>query len=145
MLGTENDYDYSSLTGYKRHINRHQWNCDELERVLADDSTHHAEVLRRMRELIRLRRAQAAFHPNATQFVLHLGNQIFAFWRQSMDRRQSLFCLNNVSDQNCSINLSDINLIDNEHWRCLISGAEFAQRTGTIELLPYQTCWLSNG
>ena len=42
-------------------------------------------------ERIKIRKEQAAFHPNATQLTLHLGDQIFAFWRESLDRHQSIF------------------------------------------------------
>ncbi len=32
-----------------------------------------------MKRLIGIGRKQAAFHPNATQFTLHLGNEMFGF------------------------------------------------------------------
>jgi sucrose phosphorylase len=63
-------------------------------------------------DLLAMRQRQAAFHPNATQFTLHLGNQLFGFWRQSADRRQSIFCVSNISREPQTLQLSDINLIE---------------------------------
>ena len=91
-----------------------------------------------------MRKEQAAFHPNATQFTLHLGEAIFGFWRQSMDRRQSIFCISNISSKPLPLALSDINLIGTDEWRDLISGEQFHGRDEEIELQPYQTLWITN-
>ena len=144
MLGTENDLERLAESGHNRHINRHQWDYDELEASLAGGVGHYATVLARMKVLINLRKQQVAFHPNATQFTLHLGDEVFAFWRQSMDRSQSIFCLNNVTDRHCTLNLADINLIDTMRWCDLITGDDYTERRGTMTLAPYQTVWLSN-
>lgn len=63
-----------------------------------------------------IRKNQPAFHPNATQFTLHLGFQIFAFWRLSIDRQQSIFSIHNISNEPIQIALSDINLIKTVEW-----------------------------
>ena len=47
--------------------------------------------------MINLRKKQAAFHPNATQFTLQLNNDFFGIWRQSIDRSQSIFCISNLT------------------------------------------------
>ena len=90
------------------------------------------------------RRRQAAFHPNATQFTLHLGDALFGYWRQSVDRRQSIFCISNVSDQPLPLLLSDINLIGTDEWQDLISGRQFHSRDEALEVQPYQTLWITN-
>ena len=76
--------------------------------------------------------------------MLHLGDELFAFWRQSMDRRQSIFCLNNVTSQPQAVNLSDINLIETMRWRDLISGMAIHSHRGSLALAPYQSLWLAN-
>jgi hypothetical protein len=40
--------------------------------------------------------------------------------------------------------LSDINLIDNEKWHDLISGASFSDVEPVITMKPYQTLWITN-
>ncbi len=88
LLGTQNDYKKLAKTHHNRSINRHRWLEDELQAALADKTLHHAKVLSTLKALLKLRIKQSAFHPNATQYTLHLGLQLFGFWRQSKDRRQ---------------------------------------------------------
>ncbi|MDJ0878919.1 MAG: sugar phosphorylase [Halieaceae bacterium] len=144
LLGTENDSTRVENTGRARTINRHIWKEDELRAALEDESRHHGRIFERLTRLIGLRSAQPAFHPNATQFTMHLGTRIFAFWRQSMDRSQSIFCVFNVTREIQWVNLSDINLTGTEQWRDLVSGVEYHDQKGVIALEPYQALWLTN-
>ncbi len=144
MFGTENDHKRVTHTGRARSINRTQWQLDELEKHLDNPYNHHAKVFEELSRLIRVRRAQLAFHPNATQFTLHLGLKIFAFWRQSMSRAQSIFCVHNISSEPQKLALSDLNLISTDHWVDLISGRIFDEHNEQLELQPYQCLWLSN-
>lgn len=144
LFGTENDLEHMQHTGRARSINRHVWSREALMRHLHDDSSHHAIVYRKLRRLIRIRRAQRAFHPNATQFTMHLGVELFGFWRQSIDRAQSVFCINNVTDQVQPLALSGINLIITDQWVDLISSERIEDPQSVIELQPYQSLWISN-
>ena len=144
LFGTENDYDRLENTGRNRSINRSQWDVKHLEQELENKFSHHSKVFSQLKELIAIRKKQSAFHPNATQFTLHLGLQIFGFWRQSMRRDQSIFCINNISAETQQIPLSDINLIGTDHWIDLISGMEIEDQTGILTLKPYQAVWLAN-
>ena len=144
LLATGNDYEKLEKTNSNRSINRHQWKLEDLEKALDDPVSQHARVFTRLRSLIEIRRQQPAFHPNATQFTLHLGSQIFGFWRQSLDRRQSIFSINNISSQSVSIALSDINLIETDDWKDLASGHSFESIHDKLTLKPYQFCWITN-
>ena len=144
LVGTRNDYQRMENTGHYRALNRHQWDFDALQTALSDESSHHAEVFRQIKALLAIRSRQSAFHPNATQFTLHLGSALFGYWRQSMNRRQSIFCISNITDQPQVVGLSDINLIDTEDWQDLIGGEQYVSRDGLLQLAPYQTVWISN-
>ncbi|GAB3281466.1 sugar phosphorylase [Parahaliea aestuarii] len=144
LLGTHNDQQRVENTGHARSINRHQWNLDALQEALDDQDSSHSQIFRRLKTLLAIRRRQGAFHPNATQFTLHLGSAILGFWRQSMDRRQSVFCISNISRAPQPLNLMDINLIDAHQWRDLISGEVYEHHDQQLELAPYQTLWISN-
>lgn len=144
FLATENDHARVEHTGRNRSINRHIWPYDQLKTLLDDEETHHRQVFDQLRALLTLRREQPAFHPNATQYMLHLGSHVFAFWRQSIDRSQSIFCLSNVSDREQLINLSDINLLSTDEWVDLISMRTISELDSQLCLSPYQTLWLSN-
>ena len=69
---------------------------------------------------------------------------VFAFWRQSMDRSQSIFALHNVSRTPQTIPAGALNLIPTEPWRDLVGGQPFHDLAGAIELQPYQSVWLTN-
>ncbi|MBN0988958.1 sugar phosphorylase [Amphritea pacifica] len=144
LLATQNDHERVKATGHFRSINRHQWDYNELEQLLADHTSHHHRVFAAMKHLISIRTQQKAFHPNGTQFTLHLGEQVFGFWRQSIDRTQNIFCLNNISAESATLSLSDLNLIQTHDWRDLLSGQRYEDLLGSIELAPYQSIWLSN-
>lgn len=143
LFATENDERRAGHTGHNRSINRHIWDKAVLCSALSDGS-HHQQVFDRLLYLISLRRGQPAFHPNATQFTLHFGTGIFAFWRQSIHREQSIFCLNNITDKEQKISLSDVNLIGTDSWLDLISGDKLTDLSGSLVLSPYQSVWLSN-
>lgn len=144
MLGTENDREGMAHSGRERSINRHQWPADELEAALADSSRHHRAIFEKMKRLIEIRRQQPAFHPNATQYTLHFSNAIFAFWRESLDRDQSIFALHNVSAEKQTIPLVELNLIATESWRDLLSGTAYTNLEAVIELEPYGCAWITN-
>ena len=69
---------------------------------------------------------------------------MFGFWRQSLDRDQSIFALHNVSDQSFAIPSVAINLIDGEVWVDLLTGEQIAGAAGEIEFAPYQCRWITN-
>jgi sucrose phosphorylase len=144
LLGTPNDEDKVKNTGQNRCINRHRWDFDKLVDALNTTQSTHAKVLSGLSMLIRIRRSQPAFHPNATQFTLQLGKKIFGYWRQSIDRTQSIFCLSNITDEIQEVRLSDINLIENNLWCDLIAAAPINPSTDQLLLTPYQTMWISN-
>lgn len=144
LLGTSNDYEKVEHTGQNRSINRHRWDYNALEKELDKPSSQHHKVLTRMSQLIRTRKAQPAFHPSATQFTLQLGDALFGFWRQSADRRQSIFCISNITDESHTITLSDINLIGTDHWIDLITRDAINVADVVLTLKPYQTVWISN-
>jgi sucrose phosphorylase len=144
LLGTENDLEKLKRLGQSRAINRHNWILGEIEEKLVDSSSHHSQLFEKLSGLIRIRKCQPAFHPNAVQFTLQLGPGLFGVWRQSAGRKQSIFSVTNVTDQPSEISLAQINLTSTSNWRDLISGQELPDRLAALELQPYQTVWISN-
>ncbi|WP_283709182.1 sugar phosphorylase [Pseudoalteromonas prydzensis] len=144
LLGTTNDYERFENSQHNRCINRHRWQESALLEKLADQSSHHYHVFTQINNLLAIRKQQDAFHPNATQFTLHLTGALFGFWRQSIDRRQSVFCVYNISDEPQTLLFADLNLIDTEQWFELISAQKIDLGQQSIELAPYQPLWLSN-
>jgi sucrose phosphorylase len=145
LLATENDQERVENTGNNRSINRSKWDLNTLLEQLGDEASHHAQVFNALKNRIAIRKKQKAFHPNATQFTLHFGTEIFGFWRQSIDRQQSIFCINNISNKTQTIPLVDVNLIGTDAWSNLLTGEAIIDFQQEIELKPYESLWLSNG
>ena len=145
LLATSNDTDKLERSGQNRGINRHEWDYEQLQSELANPESQHARVSGLLKKLVHLRQQQRAFHPNATQFTLHMGEQLFGFWRQSIDRRQSIFCIFNVSDTPQPLRIAELNLIVTDRWWDLISGHIFDESTEVFTLAPYQVLWITNG
>ena len=145
LLATGNDYHKMEHRGHNRAINRHQWDYPSLELVLNDENNHHADVFSSLKSLLAIRQKQMAFHPNATQFTLHLGDGIIAFWRQSQDQTHHIYCISNIHAEAQEIMVSSINLNHDAQWHDLISGATISLDDGaTLSLSPYQSLWISN-
>jgi len=144
MLATHNDFGRLEHTGRLRSINRHQWHIDELGEALSDHHSIHTKVFDELRRRLNIRRHNPAFHPNATQYTLHLGTAIFGFWRQSFHRDQSIFALHNITDRVQAGALSELNLIDTDTWVDLIANDTIRNLQGELRLEPYRSAWLTN-
>ncbi|WP_245307851.1 sugar phosphorylase [Hoeflea sp. IMCC20628] len=144
LLATQNDHDGVEKSGHNRAINRHRWHYPDLLEQLDDPASHHARVFNALTGVLEKRSKQPAFHPNATQFTLQLGDQFFGFWRQSMDRAQSIFAIHNLTNDTVAIPVMSLNLIGGEKWTDLISCEDIAGVTGEIEFAPYQCRWITN-
>lgn len=144
LLATSNDYEKVRNTSQNRAINRHRWQYEQLSEKLNDPASQHSKVLKSLLHLINIRKTISAFHPNAIQFTLQLGTKLFGFWRQSLDRTQSVFCISNITPEPTEVRLSDINLIGTDNWLDLITQEPIYLSDNSITLSPYQTVWISN-
>ncbi|MGA0412195.1 MAG: alpha-amylase family glycosyl hydrolase [Candidatus Puniceispirillales bacterium] len=144
FFGTKNDKQSYLKSGIKRDLNRHKWNFSDLVSKIDDDQTHEFKCFSILKELISIRKSQPAFHPNATQFTLNIDQSVFAVWRQSKNRKQSIFAITNVTSSKFIFNTNMINLIDDEEWYDLLNPKTNFQDEQKIELNPYQTIWITN-
>ncbi|ALI56687.1 sugar phosphorylase [Celeribacter marinus] len=144
LLGTPNDHDGVAKTDVKRAINRHRWDYPALRAQLDDPASIHARVLDALKSRIAIRTAHKPFNPNATQFTMQLGEEIFGLWRQSRERDQSIFAMHNVTDRPVTIPLQSINLIEGEEWWDILTGARIDPAKRDLTFAPYQCRWLSN-
>lgn len=144
MLATPNDHEAVEHRGMNRAINRHRWDYPALIARLADHSSDQAQVLGALSARLRIRSRQPAFHPNATQFTLPLDERVFAVWRQSHDRRQSIFALHNVSADSVTVPCAELNLIADENWYDILAGEPVQTGQTHVTLGPYQCRWLTN-
>ena len=144
LFATKNDEETFANTGVKRNLNRYKWHYSTLVDLIKTNNTIEKNCYEIFKELISIRKIQPAFHPNATQFTLNLDKNIFAVWRQSRDRKQSIFALTNVSSKTIKLNTNKINLIDDEQWFDLLSQETKITDDQYIKLMPFQSLWITN-
>ena len=144
LFATKNDEKAFASSGIKRNLNRYKWEYSSLISLLNEKDSIEYKSYDAFKNLISIRKVQPAFHPNATQFTLNLDKNIFSVWRQSRDRKQSIFALTNVSSKTVKLNSNKINLIDDEQWFDLLSPNEKITDGQFIKLNPYQTVWITN-
>jgi glycosidase len=136
LLGSRNWHDGVKTTGRARTINREQLDAGAIEEELARETSFRARIFHPYLHLMRTRRNEPAFHPNADFEVLDIEPSLFAVKRQT-DSRQVL-ALTNVSSKPVSVSLKKHTagrLVD------LLSGREFD--TKDLIVPPYQSVWLA--
>ncbi len=143
FFGTLNDERRVELSGQNRAINRHQWRLEDLQEALADPDRHHGQLFDHMRHLLDVRHRQPAFHPNAMQLTLQLGDHVLGFWRQSINHEQNIFCLHNISDEPQTLPLAAVDLVEPEARYDLL-GEVMLDFDGGLQLEPYQCLWLTD-
>ena len=144
LFGTSNDQNAFIKTGIKRNINRFKWDFSDLSKKLKNKNSLENIIYSKILKIISLRQKQIAFHPNATQYTLTLGNKLFGVWRQSIDRSQNIFAITNISSVVRELKLSKINLFENQLWFDLLKPDESLNNLKILKLKPFQTVWISN-
>jgi hypothetical protein len=87
--------------------------------------------------MIKARRKQPAFHPNADFEILGIDRQVFVIARHA--ENQKLYAVTNISSKRVTASLSNAGAP--ARMRDVITGEIF--RTDGLELNPYQFLWLS--
>ncbi len=144
LLATNNDYEKFKKSGHKRCINRHKWDYEDLSQKLSDPKSDQSYILGELSRMIEIRAKQKAFHPNATQFTLHLPEGFFGFWRQSLDRKQDIFCITNLTKHDQTLPLHSLNMHTGAKWGDLFTGQMYDTRDQEVVFNPYQTMWIAS-
>ncbi|MBX3061710.1 MAG: sugar phosphorylase [Anaerolineae bacterium] len=103
LLGSRNWQEGVEETGRARSINRQKLDVETLEAELKEAGSIRARVFSRYLDLLKQRRSNPAFHPNANQRVLYVGTSIFALERTALDGSQRALCLHNVRAQDVTV------------------------------------------
>ena len=136
LLGSRNWVAGMHETGMARTINRETLALQNIDDELPDAASFRADIFNAYCRLIKTRRKQPAFHPNAGFEILNAGSHVFAIKRFCDD--QEIVALTNISRQRQLVELQRISF----------PGSPVDLLTGrsvwgdTIELEPYQYRWL---
>jgi sucrose phosphorylase len=134
LLGSRNALDWMQRAAHNRAINRAPLDLSEIESALQQKQSFRAQVFTGYLELIKIRTAQTAFHPNAPQVALDIGTSgVLALLRGSASSGRVL-ALFNVSNRTQTVTLPD-----DMAGTDLLSGRK---ATGKIALEPYHQMWI---
>lgn len=142
LFGSANDHIGVKETGRARSINRQKWLRGEVEAVLANPNSRSYQIFHRYKQLLKLRRAQPAFHPNGAQQILKTDPALFALIRIAPDDSQRLLCLHNVSAHPRQVQLNLAQGTLPPVMRDLFSLQEF--EVAAQLLAPYEIRWLAS-
>lgn len=143
LTATPNDIYGVEQTGRTRSINRHKWDYDSLMALLNSEKTPNASIFFELKRLLKIRKHQSAFHPDADQETISVSNALFVFRRTAAEPAQTILTVNNISHQTQSFKLPDFPLTSGSGiWRDLIANTIIQEPDGTITLAPYQCVWL---
>ena len=136
LLGSRNWVEGVKQTGRARTINREKLPVEKLISELNDPDSFRARVFFPYLNLIKTRKKQSAFHPNAGFEILQIDPKVFGIKRYSKD--QTIYALTNISSKTISVSLAET--ASTAQATDLISGA--VANTAAFDLNPYQYIWL---
>lgn len=133
ILGSRNDYEGVERLGYNRAINRKKYLAGAIDSELENENSLRQTVYYRLRELIALRRAEKAFHPDSQACFSTPGEHVLKIMRiaQSGEKVTALF---NFSDR---VQTLESNI---PSGRELIAGKDITGTTLTLN--PWQVLWI---
>jgi sucrose phosphorylase len=137
LLGSRNWQGGVLQTGHNRSINREKLNLAILERELGEVGGFRHQVFRRLGHLLRTRRRQPAFSPEAEAQVLPVGRCIFGLLRTAP--AQQILALTNVTAKVQAVDVTAF--APSRLLKELLSNGEIAAER--VALRPYQTVWLT--
>ncbi|MEQ3694574.1 MAG: sugar phosphorylase [Thalassolituus sp.] len=141
LTASPNDLDHVEQTGRTRSINRRIWDKNELEYLLGNPVTHQAEVFTTLTRMIRIRRDQKAFNPDARQDVIKINTDLFILKRTSTDGEQRIYTISNVTERILRLPLASLGFLENGLKDIL--ALESTTIDEELVLYPYQTVWLT--
>jgi len=107
--------------------------------LLNNPTAAHGTVFHELKRQLQIWRKHPAFHPSALQETLSLGDNLFAFWRTSLDQQQHILCINNISPEIQILTLPEHPITEGSGvWRDLIERTALGKGTRSLKLYPYQ-------
>jgi len=144
LFGSKNDADAVLDEGETRSISRRSFDRESLYETLDDPDTSTHKIAYGFGDMIAKRTREKAFHPNADQRILNLSDALFALVRTSIDEKEQILCITNITprDQQVTMDLSSLELFS-KSWLNILSDKPLSIGGSmmTLNLSPYQVVW----
>ena len=105
ILGSENYYEGVKITGMNRTINREKLEYGKITSELENKNGIRSRIYNRLKELIKARKTEKAFNPDAEQIIQNFGSEVFSFIRISVDKEEKILIINNISDKEITLKI----------------------------------------
>ena len=138
VLGSRNWNEGVRQTGRARTINRRTLSAWKVSSKLKDPETFRSRIFHPYIHLIKVRKRQPAFNPDAKMNVLDIHPRVFAVVRAC--ERQTICALTNVSSGEVSLSPADTGLP--LETMDLLTGNRV--NTNSLKLAPYEFVWLTS-
>jgi sucrose phosphorylase len=140
LVGLRNDTQAVKDTGIARRINRAKLSLTSLRGEFRDKNSLRRRVFEEYKRLLKIRRAENAFHPNAAQDVLDLGAEVFALKRTSPEDGEVIVAIHNLSNHDVTVDLRSA--LRGAACKDLLAPHQAVGIKNQLRLSPYQVCWL---
>ncbi len=146
LLGSHNWNEGVEQTGRARTINRERLNMDTVKKELEDTNSFRHRVFTGYKKLLKTRREQLAFHPNASFEIPDIHPNVFFIIRRA--KNQVIYAFTNVSSRDVRIDLNEKNIDIQRGLTDLLTGEPWKPREtgepGVLELSPYDVLWFTS-
>lgn len=142
LTATPNDTLGVERTGMTRSINRRKWDLGELSSLISNLESETGQVFTLYMRLLQLRRQQPAFHPDGAQHIHELDERVFCFERVSLNSKQRILVLANLSPEEFSLDLTSLPPDLSRREELLGLNAAVFDRD-QLHLEPYAIFWFS--
>lgn len=136
LFAARNDEELAVQTGQPRSVNRHKWTEEFISSEIRREGSIIAKTFDRYCELIKIRAACKAFHPEAEQVVLKQDERLLCLRRSSGE--QEVVAVYNLSRLPVQFPVRD--LLSQETVHNLVSGDSCPE---LLSLAPYAFAWLT--
>lgn len=144
LVGSRNWPEGAADSGENRDINRRRWQLAELDKRLDDPRSPRAWILNVMTSMLRVRRGQAAFHPEGMQEILSSDGSLLGVLRASPDGRQRVLCWFNFGSEAVEVPVDALaEHLGDGPWRNLLISGEMVTPDGGRTLGAYEAVWLT--
>jgi glucosylglycerate phosphorylase len=137
LLGSRNWEEGVRQTGMARTINREKLWIDDVISELGDFEAFRSRIFHSYINMIKVRKEQPAFHPNAGFEVMSIDPKVFAIARYC--NGQTIYALTNISSLqvSCALKGGGVPNI----MKDLLTGESLS--VDSLQLNPYQFMWLA--
>jgi glycosidase len=105
LVGGSNYHHGFTKTGNRRTVNREKYFLETLEKELHKEGLLRNRIFYSMKKLLSIRKSEKAFDPHGSFEFLELDSRLFSIVRHSLDRRETVLALHNLSSTAVEIEL----------------------------------------